>query len=138
MDIRFSFNGIHVDIGVDETGRVALWNCSAVERPREGEGGGYPLVEVQGAGYNHNNHHALKHSLTSPASELRYQSHAFGRNEKGDTFLLIQSTEDVRVTVFWQFYDGVCALRADRGGGGERRCPAPVRQFLRADRTGTL
>lgn len=112
MDIRFSFNGIHVDIGVDETGKVALWNCSAVERPREGEGGGYPLAEVQGAGYNHNNHHALKHSLTSPASELRYQSHAFGRNEKGDTFLLTQSTEAVRVTVFWQFYDGVCALRA--------------------------
>ena len=79
---------------------------------RSEEGGGYPLVEVQGAGYNHNNHHACKHSLTSPASELRYQSHAFGRNEKGDTFSLTQSTQDMRVTVFWQFYDGVRALRA--------------------------
>lgn len=86
MDIRFSFNGIHVDIGVDETGKVALWNCSAVERPREGEGGGYPLAEVQGAGYNHNNHHALKHSLTSPASERAIRATRSAETKKGIPF----------------------------------------------------
>ncbi|MEG0741266.1 MAG: alpha-galactosidase [Clostridia bacterium] len=112
MDIQFALNGIHVDIGVDEEGRVALWNCSADECPRRGNGRFDPLVEVQGVGYNQNTHHGSKHVLHSPGSELRYEAHALTRNEQGDVFTLSQKTADVRVTTRWQFYDGVCALRA--------------------------
>lgn len=53
--------------------------------------------------------------------------------------MLTQSTEAVRVTVFWQFYDGVCALRAQtevEAVNGD--FPLQYCQFLRADRTGTL
>lgn len=113
MDIRFERNGIHVDIGVDGDGRVALWSCAGVERPRGAEAKWFPLVEVQGTGYNQNNHHGCKHTLTSPASELRYEAHALERNAQGDVFTLTQRMDEVRVTVCWQFYDGVRALRAE-------------------------
>lgn len=113
MDIQFQRNGIYVDIEVDDHGATRLWNCSADERPRGKNGTWYPIVEVQGAGYNHNNHHGNKHTLTSPASELRYEGHELSRNEQGDLFTLQQKTEEVRVTTCWQFYDGICTLRAE-------------------------
>ena len=80
VDITFEKNGIHVDIEVDAQGHVALWNCSAKPVPRGKERKWYPLVEVQCAGFNQNNHHGLKHSLTSPGSELRYEGHELSRN----------------------------------------------------------
>ena len=112
-DIAFQFNGIFVDIEVTEDGAVRLWNCSGVPRPRGQEGRYYPLLEIQGAGYNHNHHHGCKHCLTSPASELRYESHSFSRNEKGDVFTLTQHTEDIRAVTRWQFYDGIKVVRAE-------------------------
>ena len=113
MKIAFVRNGIHVDIQVDDAGRVALMNCSLRERPQEDDNGFYPLVEVQGAGYNQNNHHGRKHTLTSPGAELRYVSHTLTRNAFGDLFTLTQQTPEVRVITRWQFYDGVQALRAE-------------------------
>lgn len=113
MDIRFMFNGIFVDIEAPVEGAVQLWNASLAEKPRNENCGFYPLVEVQGAGWNQNNHHGRKHTLTSPGSELRYVSHAFSHNDKGDVFELTQQSADVCVTTRWQFYDGVRALRAE-------------------------
>ena len=57
MDICFERNGIFVDIEVCEDGFVALHNCSDAPRARGKEAMWYPMVELQGAGYNHNNHH---------------------------------------------------------------------------------
>lgn len=113
MKIDFSFNGIHAGFEVTESGAVSLRNCGTALREWNGDGKFYPAVEVQGAGYNHNNHHGCKHSLTSPASELRYESHSFSRNEQGDLFTLVQKTDTLRVTTRWQFYDGIRVLRAE-------------------------
>ena len=113
MDIVFDFNGIYADFEVNDSGEVRLWNCSSQPRSRGTDGRWYPAVEVQGAGFNHNDHHGVKHTLTSPGSELRYESHSFSQNEKGDVFTLIQKTEDIRVKTLWQFYDGIRVLRAE-------------------------
>lgn len=112
MDIVFDVNGLFADIEVTDDGRVALWNLSTEKCERVGEAKWRPMVEVQGAGYNQNDHHGCKHTLTSPASELRYETHGFTRNEWGVLFTLSQVTDDVRVVTRWQFYDGVRALRA--------------------------
>ena len=87
MDIRFERNGIYVDIEVCENGQVVLWNCFDQERPRTENSKWYPLVELQGSGYNHNDHHGSKHTLCGPGSELRYESHSLTRNDQGDLFL---------------------------------------------------
>lgn len=113
MDIRFAKNGIYVDIGVDEQGRVSLRGCSAEADSRAPQGRFYPLAEVQGAGYNPNNHHGSKHTLTSPASELKYEGHSLERCGDGDLFTLRQKTDEVRVTTRWRFYDGIRAMRAE-------------------------
>ena len=112
MDIRFEKNGIYIDIEVCENGFVALHNCSAVERPRAEITKWYPLVELQGSGYNHNDHHASNHSLCAPGSDLRYESHGLTQNEQGDLFEIVQKTDEIRVKTCWQFYDGVKAVRA--------------------------
>ncbi|MBR4039581.1 MAG: alpha-galactosidase [Clostridia bacterium] len=111
MDIRFERNGIYVDIEICENGFVALHNCSSVERPRGEITKWYPLVELQGSGYNHNDHHASKHTLCAPGSDLRYVGHSLARNEQGDLFEMVQATDEIEVKTFWQFYDGVKALR---------------------------
>lgn len=125
MDICLERNGIHVDIEVDEQGRVVLWNCSDQPHPRNGTKEFHPLVEVQGAGFNHFSHHGCKHVQTSPATELRYESHHMERNEDGELFSLTQQTDGLRVTTRWQFYDGVKALRADTliENTGDRELP---------------
>ena len=112
MDIRFERNGIFVDIEVCENGFVALHNCSAAQRPRGEIAKWYPLVEIQGSGYNHNDHHASKHSLCAPGSDLRYESYILTRNEQGDLFELTQVTDEIRVKTCWQFYDGVKVVRS--------------------------
>ena len=113
MDIKFDFNGVYVDIEVTEEGKVHLWNCSSHPHRRGKEGRWYPIAEVQGAGYDPKNHHGSKHTLTSPASELRYDSHSLTRNEKGGLFILTQKTPEICVTTHWQFYDGIKVIRAE-------------------------
>lgn len=112
MDVRFERNGIFVDIEVMENGFVALHNCSDIERPRCKETKWYPLAEVQGTGYNHNDHHGSKYTLCSPGTELRYKNHSLTKNAEGDLFELVQETEDIEVRTCWQFYDSVKAMRA--------------------------
>ncbi len=112
MDIRFERNGIYVDIEICENGFVALHNCSSVERPRGEIAKWYPLVELQGTGYNHNDHHASKHTLCAPGSDLRYVGHSLTRNEQGDLFEMVQATDEIEVKTCWQFYDGAKVVRA--------------------------
>ena len=112
MDIRFERNGIYVDIEICENGFVALHNCSSVERPRGEIAKWYPLVELQGTGYNHNDHHASKHTLCAPGSDLRYVGHSLTRNEQGDLFEMVQATDEIEVKTYWQFYDGAKVVRA--------------------------
>ena len=112
MELCFEQNGIFVDIEVLEDGAVALHNCSAAPRPRAEAPKWYPLVEVQGSGYNHDDHHGSKHSLCAPGDRLRYESHSLTENQQGSRFELVMKTEEIRVRVCWQFYSGVKALRA--------------------------
>ena len=112
MDIRFERNGIYVDIEVCENGFVALHNCSCAPIARGEIAKWYPLVEIQGSGYNHNDHHASKPTLCAPGSDLHYESHSLSRNGQGDLFEIVQATDEIRVRTCWQFYDGVKAIRA--------------------------
>ena len=112
MELCFEQNGIFVDIEVLEDGAVALHNCSAAPRPRAEAPKWYPLVEVQGSGYNHDDHHGSKHSLCAPGDRLRYEGHSLTENQQGSRFELVMKTEEIRVRVCWQFYSGVKALRA--------------------------
>ena len=113
MDIPISFNGITADFEVTEDGRVRLWNCGNKPLPRREDGKWHPVVEIQGSGYNHNNHHGSKHTITSPASELRYETHSITRNDKGDLLTLVQKTDEIRAVTRWQFYDGIRVIRAE-------------------------
>lgn len=112
MDIKINQNGLHVCFQVDDNGILSLRNCSLYDRITEGYNRGFPLSEVQLNGYNQNDHHGSKHTLTSPASELRYESHTITQNENGCLLVINQKTDDVRVAVKWQFYNGTKVVRS--------------------------
>lgn len=136
MDIVFDFNGIHSDFEVTDSDEVRFWNCSDQTHGRGTDGRWYPVVEIQGAGYNHNDHHGCKHTITSPASELRYESHSFSRNDKGDVFTLIQKTDEIRVQTRWQFYDGIKTLRAETEIKNIGKCIFPLQYVSSFSLTG--
>lgn len=112
MDIRFEQNGLFILCHVDDAGKVSLRNCSTQDRSVEGNDRYFPLTEVQFNGFDQNDHHGPKHTLTSPASELVYESHSITKNACGSVFTMRQKTDSVRVVTSWQFYDGIKVLRS--------------------------
>lgn len=112
MDIQLKQNDIYVQIHIDENGRLSLHNCSLKDTTIDGRDIFFPLSEIQLNGYNQNDHHGSKHTLTSPASELLYVTHSVIQNGYGSLLTITQETNDLRVVTKWQFYDGISVLRS--------------------------
>lgn len=115
MDIRFEENGIFLHVHVTDAGDVRLYNLSAVEDPvppRDEKAGKYfRLVELQGTGFNQDDHHGAKHTGTQPGALLRYVRHGDHRNHFGRKLEIEQSFAGLFVTSHLQFFDGVHAVR---------------------------
>lgn len=112
MDIQFVENGIYLHIHVTDDGDVRLYNLSAVDTSAEAGNRWFRLVEVQGAGYNQNDHHGSKHTGTQPGSLLRYACHGDTRNDFGRKIEITQQHNGLAVTSHLQFYDGIQTLRS--------------------------
>lgn len=113
MDIQFQENGIYLHIHVTDEGDVRLYNLSAMEErlPLAQEGKWFRLVELQGAGFNQNDHHGAKHTGTQPGSLLRYTRHSDTRNPFGRKLKVEQAHFGLIVTSHVQFYDGIRVVR---------------------------
>lgn len=70
------------------------------------------IADVQIAGEDINDHHAAKHTGTSGAFSLRYVTHRYYANEKGNKLEFDLADSRMQVTVHYQFYTGVSAVRA--------------------------
>lgn len=108
MDITFEKNGIHVDIEIADDGSAKLWNCSGQPRRRGNAASHRHIVELQGMGYDHDQHHGRKYSHSSPGCHLKYESHALSESALTMSF----ATEEIRARVQWDFFAGVKALRS--------------------------
>jgi len=114
MDIQFTENGIHLHIGVTDDGDVRLLNLSASDEPLPPDGAQawFRLVEVQGAGFNQDDHHGSKHTGTQPGSLLRYAGHSDEHNRFGRKLEVRQQWNGLCVVSHIQFYDGVPVIRS--------------------------
>ena len=115
MDIRFEENGIHLHVHVTDEGDVRLYNLATAEDspPTQEEKAGrwFRLVELQGTGFNQDDHHGCKHTGTQPGSLFRYVRHGETRNHFGRKLEIEQAYAGLFVTSHIQFLDGVRAVR---------------------------
>ncbi|MDA3957576.1 glycoside hydrolase family 36 protein [Oceanispirochaeta sp.] len=115
MDIILEENGINLHIHITEEGDVRLYHLASWRpeiAPDLESGSKYRLVELHESGRNQNDHHGSKHTGSSPGSLLRYRSHQMERNEYGLLLSLIQEHEELWVTSFLQFFDGIPVVRS--------------------------
>ncbi len=111
MNIDFEHNGIFIHLEVENDDRVSLRNCSLQSNIKSGTGCFYPLNEIQINGYNQNDHHGSKHTMTSPADLLKYERHEITENAFGRILTIVQKADPVRVLTQWQFFKSAKVIR---------------------------
>ena len=72
---------------------------------------GAPVVGLQIAGMNQNDHHGRKHTGTAPGALLKAESDNFTKNMYGGKREVVRSWEGLFVTSHIQFYEGIEAAR---------------------------
>ena len=109
--IRFTENGIHVNINLTNEGKVRLLPMTLSETGNEDSDGGYPLVQVKTADYGYEGHHGAKHITAGFSEKLQYVSHTDTRSEDGTKRILrvTQQADGIYVTSHFVFYSGIAA-----------------------------
>jgi len=112
--LDFSQNGINLIFETKEDKTVVLWEFSknACENEVKKEGPHFSPVQLQLTGVNNCDHSYGKHNGTSGSRDLKYVSHNYFENENGNKLEMLLSDGIVNVTLHYQFYTGVCAVRA--------------------------
>ena len=109
--IDFSNASFPLSFDVDADGRVMMTRLGA-EDPRPKRAKWCPLVEVQISGENPDDHHGAKHTGTWGARTLRYASHKVVDTKNGQRIEILLTNDKIEVTVFYQLYHGIAAMRA--------------------------
>jgi len=123
-------NGIYLNIEITDSGDVRLLHFSASPSEEEGlkaeeERRVRRIVELQLTGEDQNDHHAAKYTGTMPGGRLTYVSHRDFRNSDGRKFEITMGDRTTRVTVHYQFYDGISVIRSwtEVANGGKESLP---------------
>ncbi len=131
MNIKFSENGIYLEIEITEEKDVRLLNLSSRDRngpvdssanyrfadnaPDNGSVKNlknYRLVEIHESGLNQNAHHGNKHIGSCPGYLLKYCKHKDYRTPYGRKLEVVQEYQGLFVTSHIQFYDGIPVIRS--------------------------
>ncbi|MBQ8357353.1 MAG: alpha-galactosidase [Clostridia bacterium] len=113
MLLDFSQNGLGAVFEVTEDKAVLLkefgYGNTADARAKARKTA--PIVEVQIIGENPDSHHGYKHTATSGACTLEYVSHRVTETEIGNRISFLLTNGRISVTVNYQFYSGIAAVR---------------------------
>ena len=110
-------SGLHFVVDTDKDGRARLIHCSSkpfnkAEYKEENYSMFHTLLELHMLGYDTNDHHASRHTVTSPAWEMRYVSHEVGKHEKGKLLKIYLSDGTTDVCMNYYFYDNASVVRS--------------------------
>ena len=72
---------------------------------------GRTIVDVHVCGENPNDHHAAKHTGSSGAYSLKYDTHRYYENTLGNKLEFDLSDSRMKVTVHYQFFSGLSAIK---------------------------
>lgn len=116
MILDFSQNGIYMVFEVDSENAVSLRhfsNCEKeFERIKPKNLRSCRIVDIQVAGEDVDDHHGYKHIASSRANSLKYVTHRYFENELGNKLEFDLADDTLAVTVHYQFYKNVAAVRA--------------------------
>lgn len=114
---RFVFeeNGLFLTMEVSSAGEVRLMHLGlapdAPDSVPKAEKGSYSMVQLQCLGENQDGRYGTSHIHTQPGTLLRYLSHQDVRTPQGRKLMITQTAQDLYVTSYVQFYDGIPAIR---------------------------
>ena len=109
--LDFCKNGIFLQFAVDDDGRLLIKHIGT-EMVDTAENKFFTVTEVFASGENADDHHGAKHTGTSASKSLRYCSHKYYENMLGNKLELELSDAKLAVTVHYQFYTDISAVRA--------------------------
>jgi alpha-galactosidase len=112
MRIQLHENKLYLDIDVTDDGDVRLYNLSPASATAPAGGDFFRLIEIQGTGFNQNDHHGSKHTGTQPGSLFRYVEHTIDHNQYGAKLELRQRWRGLFVISHLQFYDDIPVVRS--------------------------
>ncbi len=109
--------GLNFVIDTDDTGRARLIHFSNKPFDRENYKPEnyscfHTLIELHMLGYDINDHHASRHTITSPAFQLKYVSHKIEEKENGKILRVNLSDGMTDVCMNYCFYDNASVVRS--------------------------
>ncbi len=114
MILDFSQNKINIVFEITEENRVALKEFSLAPYKTEIEKTlkWCSIADIHLSGENPNDHHGSKHTGTSGSFSLQYKSHNYYKNSIGNKLEFNLEDDKMSVTVHYQFYKDISAMRA--------------------------
>jgi len=115
MILDFSQNGFYMIFEIDGENTVSLRHFSTQEREFERKAAknlrSCRIVDIHCAGEDADDHHGYKHTGSSRSNTLKYVTHRYLENEKGNKLEFDLADGTMAVTVHYQFYKDVAAVR---------------------------
>ncbi|MBR5152895.1 MAG: alpha-galactosidase [Clostridia bacterium] len=113
MILDFSQNGMTVIFEITDDNRVILkeFSKNGAEQTKEKNYKWCAIADVHRTGENPDDHHGGKHTGTSGSFSLRYVEHKYTENQDGNKLEFLLSNGVMNVTVHYQFYNGISAVR---------------------------
>lgn len=108
--LDFSQNGINIIFIITEENKVVLTNFSNKENKNKNTKW-CEITDIHVSGENQNDHHGGKHTGSSGIFSLKYRSHNYYENELGNKLEFNLEDDRMSVTVHYQFYTGIAAIR---------------------------
>lgn len=114
MILDFSQNNINIVFEITEQNTVALKDFSLAPYKTETkkELQWCSIADIHLSGENPHGHHGAKHTGTSGSFSLKYKSHNYYENNIGNKLEFILEDNKMSVTVHYQFYKDISAIRA--------------------------
>lgn len=116
MLLDYSQNGLYIVFEIDGEGGVSLRHFSNQEkeweRKTEKDLRACRIVDIQIAGEDVDDHHGYKHTGAWRSNTLKYVTHRYFENALGNKLEFDLADQSLAVTVHYQFYKNVAALRA--------------------------
>ena len=114
MILDFSRKNLFLSFEITDTNEVMMTRFASCREvvERKYKAIWCPIVEVHVTGENANDHHGAKHTGSSGSRTLRYVTHRYEPNELGNKLEFDLSDGRMDVTVHYQIYGDIPAVRA--------------------------
>lgn len=115
--VEVKSNRLYFVMDKDNEGRARLIHFSAKPFDREhykieDYSHFHTLLELHMLGSDTNDHHASRHTMTSPAFEMRYVSHELEKVEGGQVLKVFLTDGKTNVCINYRFYDNASVVRS--------------------------